>query len=207
MSSIIESKDVSSKRKMFNVFLDLDNTIINSLEPEEIENLGVKSQKRLKLFQSEPLDDDYVVFLRPKLQKFLDFLFKNFNVSVWTAGSKAYMTFIVDKIILIKPERKLDLVLNDVHCDYATKNLGCIKNLSYLWKVAQLPGYYEWNTFLIDDLEEIYLNDKKHVMRAKSFEVLENDSENDRFLMTAQRRLKRILKKGESAKKKLSRKK
>src|SRR5579872_2414863 len=113
---------MGDNRKEYNIILDLDNTIINSLTPKEFKSLPLTDQKRLNTkFKSIEIDTSFITYERPHLQPFLDFLFKNFNVSVWTAASKSYMSFIIENIILIKPDRKLDLALFDIHCGVSKK--------------------------------------------------------------------------------------
>ena len=62
-----------------NIILDLDQTLISS---EEIHLLKKSHKKKMDLFNNKNLDDQYIVFERPGLQSFLDYLFENFNVSV-----------------------------------------------------------------------------------------------------------------------------
>ena len=91
------------------LFLDLDQTIISAEASEDFN--FVKHHKKIKKFHYENMEGYYLIFSRPNLQEFLDYIFKNFNVSVWTAASKDYALFIIDKIILKDlPERKLDYI-------------------------------------------------------------------------------------------------
>ena len=70
-----------------------------------LEQTGVRSSLRCAagvlrtppFSPQEKKDGHYKVFERPGLQEFLDYLFANFNVSVWTAASKSYALFIIDK--------------------------------------------------------------------------------------------------------------
>ena len=64
----------------------------------------------------------YIIFERPGLQQFLTFLFKYFNVSIWTAASKDYALFIIDKIIIAgNKDRKIDYVFFSYHCGISKK--------------------------------------------------------------------------------------
>ena len=51
------------------------------------------------------MDGTYIICERPHLSDFMDWLFKNFNVSVWTAASKDYALFIIK--ILYYVEKKI----------------------------------------------------------------------------------------------------
>ena len=85
-------------KKKFNVFLDLDQTLISAEANDEFDFNN--SKEKSKKFTSYDMDGYYIVFERPGLQDFLDYLFANFNVSIWTAASKDYAIFIIDKLYL-----------------------------------------------------------------------------------------------------------
>ena len=84
--------------KHMNIILDLDNTIISAEETDKF-NFKKNKNKTLK-FSFHNMDDYYIIFERPNIQVFLDFIFKNFNVSIWTAATKDYALFIIENVIL-----------------------------------------------------------------------------------------------------------
>lgn len=171
-------------KKIKNILLDLDNTCISAMGLDEFpfKKAGIK-EKSLK-FPLYDMDGYYIIFERPGLQSFFDFLFKNFNVAIWTAASKDYALFIVDKIILKKPDRKLDFILFSYHCDISKKifNKDEQKNLKLLNKVLKINGYNTTNSLLIDDLEENWDFQKNCCIKIKPFEMLDEGSENDKEL-------------------------
>ena len=174
-----------------NIILDLDNTLVNSLTFKE---LNVLSKSKEKKFKYVDMDKSYRVFWRPHLQKFLDYLFENFNVSVWSMASLSYVAFIVKNIILIKPERKLDFVFFAYHCSYSKRFLKCAKDVRILWNELKLVGYNTDNVYIIDDLPEIYKTLPKHTIKAEYFDILTPNSENDVFLLDTIKRLEKIRK-------------
>ena len=120
-----------SKNKK-NLLLDLDQTLICACDFKEYKpgsNKKMDEKADNEIFNKINMDNIYTVFQRPNLEKFLDFIFENFNVSVWTAASKDYALFIINKIILKldtknkdKPKkRKLDYVFFSYHCDISKK--------------------------------------------------------------------------------------
>ena len=133
-----------------NVVLDLDQTLIYGMEMKNFEVMKSKNPQKVAKFEYKIFDNIFVIFARPGLQKFLDFLFYNFNVSVWTAASKAYALFIVNNFILTKPNRQLDFVLYSEHCDMSKKLKRGLKGLSVLWDVYKLQKYNQFNTVIID---------------------------------------------------------
>lgn len=162
-----------------NFILDLDQTLI-SAEPTENFN---KNVSKMKKFVYHNMDDYYLVFERPRLQEFLTFIFDNFNVSIWTAATKDYALFIIEKIILgNNSNRKLDYVLFVYHCKISEDKKKGSKDLSMLWDVYHLPGYSKDNTVIFDDYDEVCKTQPKNCIEAKPFEYTKDGSENDKFL-------------------------
>ena len=66
------------------IILDLDQTLISA---EELDNGVYKYQDKyadkMKKFKSVKMEEDFLVFERPYLQKFLTYIFDNFRVSIF----------------------------------------------------------------------------------------------------------------------------
>lgn len=176
-----------------NILLDLDQTLISA---ESTSDYNFKKNKsKSKKFTFYDMDGYYIVFERPDLQSFLDDLFANFNVSIWTAASKDYALFIIDKIILQnKPERKLDWVFFSYHCDISKKMKKGSKSLEMLWDVYEIPGYNKNNTFILDDYDEVYNTQPNNCIIAKAFEFEDSESNQDDFLKQLSEKLKDLKK-------------
>ena len=181
-SSSNDSSDGSSSPSgVKNVLLDLDQTIISGEATDEYDISKYKD--KMKKFDYGNMEGYYIIFERPGLQKFLDYLFANFNVSVWTAASKDYALFIIENMILKNhPKRKLDYILFSYHCDLSEKVKGGSKNLEMLSDVYQLPGYTKENTIIVDDNPEVVDTQPQHVIEAEPFFFLDEDSDKDTFL-------------------------
>ena len=164
------------------IILDLDQTLISG-EPIEEYNRK-KHGPREKFFRCDNMEGYYYIYSRPYLQEFLDYIFKHFRVSVWTAASKDYALFIIEKIILNKkPNRKLDFILFSYHCDWSKKYKKSSKNLKMLWEIFKMPGYSQNNTFILDDyVQDVHKPQPKNCIIAKPFEFTKKGSENDNFL-------------------------
>jgi len=177
------------ERKKF--ILDLDETIISAEATEEydFEKYKNKSSK----FRYKPMEGYYIIFERPHLQEFLDFIFENFDVSVWTAATKDYALFIINKIILIKPNRKLDYIFFSYHCNISKKLKKGTKDLSMLWDVYKINGYNEKNTFILDDYDEVYKTQNSNCIIAEQFKFVNENSEKDVFLKKLKRKIKKYL--------------
>ena len=176
--------------KRYNILLDLDQTLIAS------EQVGKMSQSAIdrygKKFDYAVFPGQYVIFARPHLQSFLDFLFANFNVSVWTAASKEYALFIIEKFILIKPERKLDFFFYLYHTNMSLKNSSKIKDLSMLWNVFDLKKYTSRNTYIIDDNSQVYEAQPKNTIRINAFDYDSEDASGDSELQRIRLFLEKI---------------
>jgi hypothetical protein len=174
-----------------NIILDLDQTIISAESSEEYDK--EKNKRKEKKFIFHNMDNYYTVFERPGLQIFLDYLFKNFNVSVWTAASKDYALFIIDKIILQnKKERHLDWVFFSYHCDLSRKLTKRSKSLSMLWDVYQIDGYTKDNTIILDDYDEVFKTQEDNCIIAIPFEFEDKNSHKDNYLKKLENALKTI---------------
>lgn len=153
-------------KKNFNVFLDLDHTIICSEEYDD------EIFKYVLEYDDYDFLYPYVTVARPHLQKFLDFLFDNFNVGIWTAASKNYASFIYDRFIKkYNKNRHLKLLLYNTHCDFSSKTMGNTKNLKMLCNVWNIPGFAADKTFIIDDLREVYDTQPANCIRIKPFKI------------------------------------
>jgi TFIIF-interacting CTD phosphatase-like protein len=176
-----------SNPERLNVVLDLDQTLISAEASNEYDFKA--NRAKAKKFEFHDMDGYYVVFERPGLQPFLDYLFKNFNVSVWTAASKDYALFIIDKIILTKPNRHLDWVFFSYHCDISKKKKDGSKDLSLFWDEYKLAGYDRDNTVIIDDYDEVHKTQPDNCIIAFPFEFTDKGSDKDDYLPNLQRAL------------------
>ena len=173
------------------VILDLDNTLICALNPSEIKNKKESRYSHLDFFN---MDNYYIVFSRPYLQKFLDFLFKHFKVSVWTAATKSYAVSVIDHCILNKPERKLEYIFFDVHCKLAKKMVKgkSPKILKLLWDDFKLD-FDKDNTIIIDDLIDVYKAQPELCYNIPAF-TLDNSNNG-----SSDKELKKLMKKMDKA--------
>jgi len=178
--------------KVQNIVLDLDQTLISaeSIDAETTAENFVKYLTKAHLFKFIVFDMNYIIFERPGLQNFLDYLFKNFNVSVWTAATKDYALFIAEKIIIAgRPERKLDSILFSEQCNYSIFIGAGMKNLKLLSDVYGLSNYKMDNTIIIDDLPTVISAQPNNSILIRPFYFTEEGSENDNHLIAVQAKL------------------
>jgi TFIIF-interacting CTD phosphatase-like protein len=176
-----------NKKNKINICLDLDQTLIwAGTNKEYIPDKNSKLKEKAKYFDPIEMDNYYTVFERPGLQDFLDFIFENFNVSVWTAASKDYALFIIKNIIYKKNKeyRVLDWVFFSYHCDISNSTKTGTKDLSLLYDEYKLDGFTNENTFIIDDYDEVYNTQPKNCIAVPPFVFTDDGNENDRLLTT-----------------------
>lgn len=181
-------------RHPVNVVFDLDNTLIYSIPYAKF------PRKRTSHLHSKPhhvMDDEYVIFERPGLQEFLDYVFDHFNVSVWSAASPEYVEFIVEHVICTKPNRHVEYVLHSDNCEDCQDYYGeqHFKNLHYLWDVHDLPGYGPLNTLIVDDLGWVKKTQPHSCIQIKAFNTNHKQCWEDcEFAKTIQPKLDDLLK-------------
>ncbi len=179
-----------------NILLDLDQTLISA---EAVEEIDVKIHKgKMKSFKWHNMDNIYYVFERPNLQEFLDYVFENFNVSVWTAASKDYALFIIENVIINKkPNRKIDYFFFNYHVDISEKvsKKKCTKDISILKEYFDVP-YCLKDTFILDDYDNVFKLQKDNCIWAKPFEFMKDNCVSDNFFSRLLESLKKLSKNG-----------
>ena len=148
------------------VVLDLDQTLIHALTKNEYDALPAEEKSRY--FVKHVMDEYYIIHERPGVQKFLDYIFANFKVSVWTAASKDYAVFVIDNVILTKPDRKLEYVFFSHHCEMSKKYYKGLKQLDMLSEKFHLPM---GQTFIVDDNNEVHGPQPNRCVHIPEFDV------------------------------------
>lgn len=171
-----------------NVILDLDNTLISAIEYEKLNNTYRNTNLKHHVF-----DKSFIIFERPHVQKFLDFLFKHFNVSVWSAGTKDYVLFIVKNIIQTSPSRKIHTILHYDHCVMSSKFFpNTPKDLRFLYNI--IKGFKKSNTFIIDDLDEVYMSQPSNCIQVPRFDLeIEPHNIGDNALVILKNNLSKLI--------------
>ena len=174
--------------KKRNIILDLDNTLIcaEPIEDFPFNQMGIKN--RALQYPIYNLDYIYIVFERPNLQNFLDKLFEEYNVSIWTAATKEYALFIINNIICPpgkKRKRKLKYIFWDYHGNISYKHYNHPKNLKLLWEHFKIEQFNQYNTIIIDDYNKVIKKQKDNSIHVKpAFHILKDLKKNrkDTFL-------------------------
>ena len=174
-NKIINIDNINNYKKMDiqNIILDLDETLISSIEPEIFQ----KYKDTLIHKEHFVFENSYYIFPRPGVQEFLDFVFQNYNVTVWTAASLEYALFIIENIITNKPNRKLDYVFFNNHCGMSREKYNNDKQLKQLWEVFKLNQFNENNTVIVDDRTDLKLNQENNVVNCIPYFVYDESTD------------------------------
>ncbi len=156
-----------------NVILDLDNTIINALDDSDRKKLSGDFSSKFKYRDMIPF---FRIYARPHLDKFLDYLFANYNISIMTAAEKDYALFIIENFILTKPERKLNFIFFRYQVELSREIYGGVKDLRVIWELFQVSGFTKQNTVIIDDLDMVYETNPHNTLRIKGFFIVDEDT-------------------------------
>lgn len=183
------------------IILDLDATLISAQSLEKYD-ASKNKRKAAKFNKQFTMDDYYKVFARPHLDVFLDYIFSNFSVAVWTAASQLYALSIIENLILTKPDRHLDFILFDYHNEHSIDNASGTKDLKYLESFYGINEYDDM--VIIDDFEDVVAVNKDRAIKAPFFEFKKRNSHNDAFLLKIIPKLKKFKQKKSSEKMKPS---
>lgn len=177
------------KEKKINLYLDLDETLIYSIDTRHRKTLP----KHVEHFKCHDFENAYVILERPGLQDFLDWVFENFSVSIWSAASPDYVDFIAKNIVSAK-HRRLHRILNSDNCDHSMEIYGDdhLKKLDMLWEHYKLPNHGPDNTVLLDDLCLNMRSQPQNCVRVIKFLGTEKFVK-DKHLETVKQKLQDIL--------------
>lgn len=189
-----------------NIVLDLDNTLLSTVSKTEMLKL-LEPEEELKVplhFITYYNEDDMLIYPRPYLQEFLDFLFENYNVSIFTAAESNYAYYIINNLILSdNPNRKLDFIMTFPHYQNCLDIYIKHKYIGYI--TSKYPSYTEETTRIIDDNPVVWYSNPNNIIMAKPFDVvskyididtrnivtaLNKESYTDDYLLTLKNNLK-----------------
>lgn len=170
-----------------NIILDIDETLGHNIKRSMWDMVPEKDKKKY-----DTMDFFGNVFvIRPYIKKFLKFLFDNFNVSIWTLGSRDYAIWVAHNILIDNNKnRHVKNVMWSTHDSFASQisenTYG--KDLKYLWIDKEyddnidpnndeyyyndyegysehpfmMHNYHPCNTILIDDNASNATNERNH---------------------------------------------
>ena len=137
-----------------NVILDIDETFVYFIKKRYFEHSWdtISDAEKAKYKVHEHKDGIFIE--RPHLETFLDYLFENCTVSVWTWSDADYAKGVANRFLIRgREDRKIEHIFSEEHAEASSALHGNSKDLNYLWyEPKRLPCFAECNTVLIDDL-------------------------------------------------------
>lgn len=137
---------------MINIVLDLDETLIHTLS---ITKSFSTNLSKMADFHFEIDGQHFWVNKRPGLDLFLDFIFKYFQVGIWTAADKEYATQICKKVLTYEQVKKIKFIYsrNFCHLDQNENPPMFTKPLAKLYELY--PDFNHQNTLMIDNAPHV----------------------------------------------------
>ena len=147
-----------------NIILDLDNTLICSVMYSQTyivpRYISLKSHNFPK--------GNCIIYERPHLKEILYNLSKKYTISVWTAASKEYGQFVIDKCF---PKYiKINFFYSQEDTDLCLGKYHLFKPLEYVYE--NNPGYNKLNTIIIDDLIDVSASNPNNTLQIKPFIIV-----------------------------------
>ena len=171
------------------VVLDLDATLISAQTMSTFNEK--KEAKKSANFDSFTMDTYYVIFARPNLQLFLDYLFKHFRVAIWTAASQLYALSVVENFVLCSPNRNLEFIMFDYHNEHSIESGKGTKDLSLLKSFYGIDS----EVIILDDYAEVCKTNPVNSIKAKFFDYKKRNSHKDDFLLRVIPKFEKYLRK------------
>lgn len=201
------------RRKKYNVILDLDSTLIHSILLEEWKQIvSTKRTDPSSKYATEHkrirYGNDWMMLQRPKVQTFLDKLFRNFNVAIWSTAGTDYVNFVVRRTIQPVSKRKkrpLDFIWASPEADKArdeSKHGNDLKPLTVIYEEFGHLGYTSKNTVIIDDHTRVFNTNPLNTIPMPEFEPFSVASKEDRLLDDALKYLLKLKKGNKSFRRK-----
>ena len=151
-----------------NIILDIDETLGHNISQKLWDKIPDNHKKRYK-----HLDFKKGKFLiRPHIKKFLKFLFDNFNVNIWTLGSRDYAQWVAHNILIDgHKNRHVKLVLWSTHDHFASQvsDNGYGKDLKYLWIDSEYDNNIDPNNDEDEEYYDKYEDSKEHPILMHNF--------------------------------------
>lgn len=157
--------------KKFNIILDLDNTLLNSVEIDNLNYIPTTIPLKYIDFNISNFNSHfkYRIFARPYLDYFLNEISKFANIAVWTAAGKEYAEEIVNK--LFPKNIKIDFLFHSEQTEECLRSFYKMKPLDYLFQLNP-SQYNKNNTIIIDNYGMVIDSNKNNSIQIPQFEIL-----------------------------------
>lgn len=129
-----------NSKKINTIILDIDRTLIHAVSKYIVKE---EWKDKFEWF----ISDNFIVFLRPHVREFIDFLYNNnYKVGIFTAGSYDHANSVVNNLF---NNRKLEFVFSNEQYDEGFDMFGKLKPIEYI--VYKHPEIDIDECIIIDD--------------------------------------------------------
>ena len=164
-----------------NIILDIDNTLLHAIPNCSFSQYLIKRWTKHKQLVAQ--STHFTFFLRPYLQTFLQWLFDNFEVGIFTAGNEPYAADVVSKVIqpLLRRDQqtKLHFIFNKTHYDECFTQFGTTKDLRYV--ESKISHFQRQHTLIIDDLDQVFETNIDNCIPCPAFFISIKQEEKHKF--------------------------
>ena len=162
-----DPRSESNRKKL--VVLDLDNTLISAIK--------LSNTLCMNKIICWTLDNYYIIYPRPYLRYFFRNIVNKYRVAIWSAGTKEYVNFVVNRILKpnffnsIKNDKtdftELEFVWNLDNCNESKKLYGIEKSLEYI--INNAKDIKKDEIIMIDDLLQFEASFGKNIIFAPRY--------------------------------------
>jgi len=166
-----------------NLVLDIDNTLISTVSKTLVDSIKESGQNIPLHYIINDEIKEMVIYPRPYLQNFLDFVFQHYNVSIFTAAETNYALYVIQNLILqAKSNRKLDFIMTYPHYKNCIYLYEKHKYIDYI--TSKNSSYTIENTKILDDSILVAMSNPDNIIKAEPFEVIKINRDNTFYLNT-----------------------
>jgi len=106
------------------LILDLDETLVSTVSSALFETLPISSQRMLYSLVDVEMDaprgsQKFVVFKRPFVETFLNYMARFYRLALWSAGAYPYVRAVVENVLRPHMHEPFEFVWSEQHCDNA----------------------------------------------------------------------------------------
>ena len=151
------------------IILDIDGTLSLTIDEDEYQDLSEDIQQCFnkiiyKKYENKDITSDAWVMIRPYLDEFMDFIFKHFNVGVWSIGQPGYVNTMVNHLFKSKGYQPL-FVNNFTHCR------RCYDPIRFTKPLEESPGK---GGLIIDDNQDVVSEGDDYII-VSEFDMIYGD--------------------------------
>ena len=165
-------KKTLKNKNFLNIIFDLDETLVQTLDINFSDNkkyiIENPSISNMSIINIPDNNRTTFLYIRPYFLKLIEFCFRHFNVSFWTAGTEQYCQSIIDVLLTKEQQLKTKIILSRVSNEnrkimdlksgeiYSIEYYKEQKPLHFLWNHKDFKHNFNMkNTLIIDNSQNV----------------------------------------------------